>query len=164
MLFGGDDTPATPTIPDLGGLLPPITGEVAPDFTIELLDGTTFSLSGHLATDGRPVLLNLWASWCNPCREEMPTLDAASRARPDVYFLGIAIEDDPVAAEAFAAEVAVSYSLGIDESDRVGRLYPSPGLPTTFLISSDGVIVRTVYGRLDEADITEMMATEFGGS
>lgn len=161
MLFGGDDTPATPTIPDLG-LLPHATGDAAPDFTIELLDGTTFSLSGHLATDGRPVLLNLWASWCNPCREEMPALDAASRAHPDVYFLGIAVEDDPLAAEAFAAEVAVSYPLGIDESERVGLLYPSPGLPTTFLISTDGVIVRTVYGRLDQADIEEMLATAFG--
>jgi thiol-disulfide isomerase/thioredoxin len=161
MLFGGDDTAPSPTIPDLGSP-PSITGDIAPDFTIELLDGTTFRLRDHLADDGRPVLLNLWASWCAPCREEMPALDAAAAAHPDVYFLGVAVEDDPAAAQAFAAEIAVSYPLAIDETDRVGRLYPSLGLPATFLISSEGVIVRTVYGALDEAEVDALIAEAFG--
>lgn len=162
LLFGGgDDGPATPTIPQLGSF-PTIAGDAAPDFAIELRDGTTFRLSDHLADDGRPVLLNLWASWCGPCRAEMPALDAASQSHPEVFFLGVAVEDDPVAAEAFAAEVGVSYALAIDESDRVGRRYPSPGLPATFFISSEGRIVKTVFGGLDEDDVDGYIAEAFG--
>ena len=161
VLFGGDDTNTTPTIPDLGSL-PTVTGDAAPDFSVDLLDGTSFRLSDHLKEDGRPVLLNLWASWCIPCREEMPALDAAAAERTDVYFLGVAVEDDPAAAEAFAEEVGVSYALAIDESERIGRRYPSIGLPATFLISTEGVIVRTVYGQLDEAEILQLITEAFG--
>jgi len=163
VLFGGDDGSAntTPTIPDLGSFSA-ATGDVAPDFSLDLLDGTPFRLSDHLENDGRPVLLNLWASWCAPCREEMPALDAAAAEHPDVFFLGVAVEDDPTAAAAFAEEVGVSYALAIDESERVGRRYPSPGLPATFLISSQGEIVRTVFGALDEADVAELISDAFG--
>lgn len=98
-------------------------GEAAPDFSIDLLDGTSFRLSDHLADDGRPVILNLWASWCNPCREEMPAFDVAAMQHGDVYFIGIAVEDDPDAARAFADEVGVSYALAIDDADRIGRRY-----------------------------------------
>ena len=162
MIFlGGGDDPTGPTIPQLGSF-PTATGEVAPDFTIELLDGTTFRLSNHLATDGRPVLLNLWASWCTPCREEMPALDAAATTHPDVYFLGVAVEDDPTAAADFAAEIAVSYPLAIDEAERVGSRYLSPGLPATFFISSDGRIVKTVFGAVDEAEVDAFIAEAFG--
>jgi len=162
MLLADDDSDGTTTT--LGGIsIPPhITGNAAPDFTIDLFDGSTFDLSDHFATDGRPVLLNLWASWCGPCREEMPALDAASRTHTDVYFIGVAVDDNAADAAAFAEEVGVSYALAFDESEQVGRDYPSPGLPATFLISPDGVIVKTVYGGVDEADIDEMIADAFG--
>lgn len=161
VLFSADDPEVTPTTSGLG-IPPPITGNAAPDFTIELLGGGRFDLADHLAEDGRPVLLNLWASWCGPCREEMPALDAASRTHTDVYFIGVAVDDNASDAEAFASEVGVSYALAIDVSGEVGRAYPSPGLPATFLISRDGYIVKTVYGGIDEADIEEMIADAFG--
>lgn len=159
-----DDKPggASTTLPSGIDIPPHITGNAAPDFAIELLDGSRFDLSDHFATDGRPVLLNLWASWCGPCREEMPALDAASRTHTDVYFIGVAVDDNAADAAAFAEEVGVSYALAIDESEQVGRDYPSPGLPATFLISPDGIIVKTVYGGVDEADIDEMIADTFG--
>lgn len=159
ILLGGDDTtPSTSTIPELGGSFPTPAGEAAPDFSIELLDGTTFRLTDHLATDGRPVVLNLWASWCGPCRAEMPALDAAATAHPEVFFLGVAVDDDPVAAADFADEIGVGYALAIDEADRVGRRYPSPGLPATFLISADRSIIRTVFGAVDESDLEALIA------
>ena len=162
MIFlGGGNEPTAPTLPQLGSF-PTATGDEAPDFTIELLDGTTFRLSTHLADDGRPVLLNLWASWCTPCREEMPALDAAATAHPDVYFLGVAVEDDPTAAANFAAEVGVGYALAIDEAERVGSRYLSPGLPATFFISADGRIVKTVFGAVDEAEVDAFIAEAFG--
>ena len=57
--------------------------EPAPIFSVETQEGE-FSLSEHIATDGRPVFLNLWASWCFPCREEMPAIDRAAAAHPEV--------------------------------------------------------------------------------
>jgi thiol-disulfide isomerase/thioredoxin len=149
------DEPGGITVPGFGN---PV-GSEAPDFIITLLDGSPFSLSGHLAEDGRPVLLNLWASWCGPCREEMPHLDAASAAHPGVLFLGIAVDDSPAAARAFAAEVGVSYPLAIDLADEVARLYPAFGLPATFLIDTDGRIVRTLYGQLSEAQIVGLIGS-----
>jgi thiol-disulfide isomerase/thioredoxin len=152
---GGDDAagPTVPTLPDAGDNLPGATGDTAPDFSIELIGGGRFHLSEHLETDGRPVILNLWASWCGPCRAEMPDLSAAALAHPEVQFLGVAVEDDPIAAERFAEEIGVSYPLAIDNADRVARRYPSPGLPATYLISSEGRVIRIVYGQIREAQI-----------
>lgn len=157
LLGDGDDPPDQPgviTVPDFGLS----AGAPAPDFSITLLDGSVFSLSDHVADDGRPVILNLWASWCAPCREEMPYFDAAAASHPGVFFLGVAVEDDPAAARDFADEIAVSYALAIDEADRVARRYPAFGLPATFLIAGDGTLARTVYGPMDEDDIAEMLA------
>lgn len=164
VLLDGDGSPDATgvSVPTIGDGFPVPTGDVAADFEIELLDGTSFRLSDHLADDGRPVFLNLWASWCSPCRAEMPALDAAARNHPEVYFLGVAVDDDPVAAAEFAAEIGVTYPLAIDEAERVGRRYPAPGLPATFLISAEGEIVRTVFGQLDEAQIDELLAASFG--
>jgi thiol-disulfide isomerase/thioredoxin len=164
MLFGGDGDEPAVSVPTLGDSLglPTRDGEVAADFSIDLFDGTGFRLTDHLATDGRPVVLNLWASWCGPCRAEMPAFDAASREHTDVFFLGVAVEDTEAAARAFADEVAVTYALAFDEDDRVGRRYPSPGLPATFFITSDGTIAKTVFGQLHQEQLDAFIAESFG--
>jgi len=165
LLFRSDDGSGAPmTVPEVEGAfgLPTQNGEAAPDFSLTLLDGSNFRLTDHLITDRRPVILNLWASWCGPCRAEMPAFDAASKIHTDVFFLGVAVEDDAISAEEFAAEVDVSYPLAIDEADRVGRRYPSPGLPATYFISADGAIVRTVFGEIDKDQIAELIDKLFG--
>ncbi|MGH9053150.1 MAG: TlpA family protein disulfide reductase [Acidimicrobiia bacterium] len=144
------------------GAFVPTQPEPAPDFDLTLFDGREFSLSGHLATDGRPVLLNLWASWCVPCREEMPLLDEVSRQHPEVLFLGVAVEDEPAAARAFAEEVAVTYPLAVDETGTMLVRYPTFGLPTTWFISSEGMIVGRVMGAVTEAQLEELLARYFG--
>ena len=164
LLFGNDaDSDSSVTVPELAGALgfPTQNGEPAPDFSLTLLDGTDFRLTDHLRGDGRPVILNLWASWCGPCRAEMPAFDVASKVHTDVFFLGVAVEDDPLAAEEFAAEIGVTYALAIDQAERVGRRYPSPGLPTTFFISTDGLIIRTVFGQIDEGQLDALIAESF---
>ncbi len=131
----------------------PLAGTNAPDFELELLNGDTFSLADHFASDGRPVVLNFWASWCPPCRAEMPDFDRVAKERPDVFFIGIAVEDDPAAAAAFGNEIGVSYPLGIDETDAIAGRYPYVGLPTTWFIDGDGVIVRQWTGMLTYEDL-----------
>ena len=74
---GTEPGPVVPDLSSLGGASPGVD-DPAPDFSVTTFDGTVFSLVDHLATDGRPVVLNLWASWCVPCRAEMPAFDASA--------------------------------------------------------------------------------------
>lgn len=149
-----------PTLPAAGAQ--DTDGEQAADFTVGLFDGSLFSLSGHQQDDGRPVFLNLWASWCPPCREEMPAINQASLAHPEVLFIGVAVEDDPVAAEEFGQEIGVSYPLAVEESDFFIEEYGYFGLPAAYLISADGIIVSKIFGGVDEEDLNDLILEYFG--
>jgi thiol-disulfide isomerase/thioredoxin len=130
-------------------------GRAAPDFTVDLIGGGSFSLSRHQAEDGRPLILNLWASWCVPCREEMPTLSAYASEHPEVALLGVSVEDAVSDSEEFAAQIGVSYPLGLgDEAFR--ESYPSFGLPATFFLDSEGTIVEMINGIVDEETLASL--------
>ena len=131
--------------------------EPAADFTLDLFDGTRFVLSDHLATDGRPVVMNFWASWCVPCREEMPAFDSVARRHPEVLFIGVAVQDSEAAARQFAEEVAVSYPLGLDEDGAIVERYATIGLPTTWFITPNGVIAAQRIGQLDEDSLESLI-------
>jgi cytochrome c biogenesis protein CcmG/thiol:disulfide interchange protein DsbE len=148
----GDEVSPLDQAVDLSDLLTgaPEAREPAPDFSIPARGGGDFTLSTHLATDGRPVFLNLWASWCLPCRTEMPAIDEAARRHGDVAFVGVAVQDDESEAGAFADEIGVSYTIAYDVRDQVNASYPTLGLPATFLIDSDGTIVETYIGTLND--------------
>jgi thiol-disulfide isomerase/thioredoxin len=120
--------------------------ETVGDFRFELFDGTTFSLAEHFADDGRPVVLNFWASWCPPCRAEMPDFDAVAGRHPEVKFIGVAVDDVESQARAFAEEIGVSYTLGFDPTGQAHLTLPFIALPTTWIITGDGVIVHKVQG------------------
>ncbi|MGH3649200.1 MAG: TlpA family protein disulfide reductase [Acidimicrobiia bacterium] len=132
-------------------------GESAPDFTVGLFDGTVFTLSSHLADDGRPVVLNFWASWCVPCRVEMPAIDTVARQRPDILFLGVAVQDTETTAQAFSDEIGVGYPLGYDSDGTILESYPILGLPATWYITGDGVVAGQWFGQLDETTLTEFI-------
>ena len=131
----------------------PLAGTAATDFELTLLSGETFDLSDHFANDGRPLVLNFWASWCPPCRAEMPDFDTVASERGDVLIVGIAVEDDPAAARTFGNEIGVGYPLGIDESGAIANSYPYLGLPTTWFIDKDGIIVRQWTGLITYEDL-----------
>lgn len=145
-----------------GALGVPSDVQPAPDFTVRLLDGSTFTLSEHLATDGRPVVLNFWASWCAPCRAEMPEFDILAEEKPGLLVLGVAVQDTEEKAREFADEIAVGYPLGFDGSETVAAAYPFLGLPATWLIAADGTISRQVNGQVNAEMLREMVAGSFG--
>ena len=152
-----DEAPSLVDLADSGEDTPSAE-DLAPDFSVRTIGGGDFTLSKHLAEDGRPVILNLWASWCFPCRAEMPAIDAFASAHPEVAVVGVSVQDDPVAAEEFAQEIGVTYPLGHDEKDEVNDAYRPLGLPATFVISADGVITERVFGQVTEASLEDELA------
>lgn len=142
---------------DLAGPIESDVGAAAPDFGLTLFDGTNFTLSSHLANDARPIVLNLWASWCVPCRIEMPAIDSVANRRPDIFFLGIAVQDTEAAARAFADEVGVGYPLGYDIDGTILKKYPILGLPATWIIAGDGTVAAQFFGQLDKDTLTELV-------
>ena len=140
----------------------PANAELAPLFSVPTSSGEVFSLAEHQATDGRPVFLNLWASWCFPCREEMPAINAASEQFTDIKFIGVAIQDSRPDAEAFAEEINVTYTIGFDTQNAVDADYSPLGLPASYIISSDGVILERIFGKVTEEDLREKFAKYFG--
>ena len=106
----------------------------------------------------RPTVVNLWASWCGPCKEEMPAVQRFATANPGVRVVGIAIDDAPDAARDFAREVGVKFPLGVDSDDGVGDGYGVTGLPTTFLLDRQGRLASTWAGPVTEDDLTTLVS------
>ncbi len=132
------------------GLQPaPEPGSPAPDFTLQTLDGETITLSD---LRGQPVVINFWATWCPPCRAEIPALDAVYRAQGgDVVILGVDVQESPATVAAFAAEYDMSYPVPLDPDAEVARLYRVRAFPTTVFVDADGVVRHVVTGALNEA-------------
>ncbi|GGO33218.1 TlpA family protein disulfide reductase [Deinococcus humi] len=114
-----------------------LLGQPAPDFTLVTLDGQPFRLQDHL---GQPMVVNFWASWCVPCREEAPMLAEFAREARNLTMVGVVFQDQPDAARAFTREFAVPYPSVIDRQSRVAIDYGVAGIPETFFIDASGVI------------------------
>jgi cytochrome c biogenesis protein CcmG/thiol:disulfide interchange protein DsbE len=122
----------------------PRAGDVAPDFTLQTLDGKTVSLSDYR---GKPVVLNFWASWCNPCREEFPLFRKQLAAHPgDYVMLGVDYHNDiPSDAKHFAKEQRATWPTVVDADNAVGTAYGVRAVPQTFFIDRDGKVVQRFY-------------------
>lgn len=126
--------------------------EAAPDFSFTAFDGQRLA-PGDLA--GQAVVLNFWASWCAPCRTEMPAFESAYGANRDrgVTFVGLAVQDTPIAARDFWNELRITYPAGLDAGNEISLRYGVTGLPTTVFISHDGTIARRWLGVLNEQQL-----------
>ena len=126
------------------------TGSAAPDFQLTLFSGETLRLS---ELKGKVVVLNLWASWCGPCRQEMPSFERTWQEYRDrgVVFLGVAVSDTEQDARAFAQQVGVTYPLGLDTTGQISQTYRPVGLPSTYFIDRQGNIARKLTGAANEA-------------
>src|SRR6266705_7170870 len=130
----------------------PLDGHPAPDFTLAVLS-THAASNIHLSNfKGKPVLLNFWASWCDPCKHEVPLLEATwQRVQGQgIVFLGIDFEDRQSDGLGFLHTYGITYPNVIDASDTVAINYGVTGVPETFFIDRHGIIVRKVIGELTE--------------
>ena len=138
---------------------PVLAGATAPEFTAtDVYSGKEVSLSDHR---GKVVLLNVWATWCEPCRREMPSMQRLYEAIADEDFTILAVSvDAPLGLrdssgyiggdlKAFAEEYGLTFPILHDPSGRIQRTYQTVAVPESFLIAKDGVIYRKVAGETE---------------
>jgi cytochrome c biogenesis protein CcmG/thiol:disulfide interchange protein DsbE len=136
----------------------PLYGKPAPPIDLPTLDGESVRLSD---LRGRPVLVNIWASWCLPCRDVFPMLvDVYARYHDDgLEILGIVHDDDPEAARRFASDYGATWPMLDDAQDVVWRDYLGVGVPQSYFIDRDGVVQAFSLGPFTEAGLTAQLAT-----
>jgi peroxiredoxin len=115
----------------------PVANASAPDFTLRGADGRNVRLD---ELRGQVVLVNFWATWCGPCREEMPRLDTLYQKyrKSGFVLLGVNVDDDPHTALATAAKLGVSFPVLLDTDKKVSKLYDLNTMPSTIVIDRDG--------------------------
>lgn len=125
-------------------------GAPAPGFTLSLFDGRELSLAD---LHGLVVVVNFWASWCPPCRDEAPALERVWREYEDkgVVFVGVNVNDITAKAMAFIEEFNITYPNGPDPYNRISRAYHVTGVPETFLVAKDGRFAERYIGPITEA-------------
>ena len=126
----------------------------APQLSGMTLSGTNYTFSG-----GQVAVVNVWASWCAPCRAEAPTLAALSKKYSDVAFIGILTRDNPATAEAFARRFALPYPTLIDDSVLIGfrKSLPANAIPSTVVIDRNGRVAARISGSVTVASMSELI-------
>ena len=133
----------------------PLVGHIAPDFMLATADNQSHSLSSYR---GQPVVLNFWATWCAPCRLEMPHLQAASEQFDGrVTFLGINDGELVSLVTEFASELELTYPLLLDNGRTVSTLFEIRSLPTTLFINSDGTVAEVIIGAVNQAVLEDRL-------
>jgi cytochrome c biogenesis protein CcmG/thiol:disulfide interchange protein DsbE len=124
----------------------------SPDFLAVGIDGDPVSLSNYF---GSPIVLNFWASWCPPCRDETPHFEKIWRLyrQKDVVVLGINVQDTLADADEYIREFDVTFTNAIDKNGKIMVDYGVTGLPVTFFIDRDGTIVGRWVGSIGESSL-----------
>jgi len=148
-IFSGSPVPQTSTslaLPEsaVPSAAPPV-GRPAPDFTLPLFSSGTLSLH---SLKGKPVVLNFWASWCVPCREETPLLVRLHKTYGPrgIVFVGVNVEDGERAARQFLQQYHVDYLVVRSVEDNIIEAYFVPGIPTTVFVGADGIVMDKFTG------------------
>jgi cytochrome c biogenesis protein CcmG/thiol:disulfide interchange protein DsbE len=125
----------------------------APDFNLTTFEGAAISLN---EMRNKPVVINFWASWCPPCRDEATVIESAWRAYKSrgVVFLGVNIQDRREDALGYVRGFGITYPNGPDPSGEISIDYGVSGIPVTFFISRDGKVIRRWVGAIDRTTLT----------
>ena len=130
-----------------GEIPAPRQGFLAPDFTLETIPGGTVTLS---ELRGQALLVNLWATWCPPCRAEMPAMQRMYEEYKDQGFVVLAVDmtyqDDPTAVPVFIQENELTFPILLDTTGQVANQYELRSLPSSYFIDRDGIIQEVVIG------------------
>lgn len=136
-------------------------GRAAPDFLLPQLDAEPVRLS---QLQGRPVIVNFWATWCSTCRAETPDLiELYERHRDDeLVLLGVNLRENEGAVRDFVADFGITYPVLFDRDGDVAAAWriggPNQGVPSTYFIDGDGVVRKVVFGRVTESLAEEGLA------
>ncbi len=128
----------------------------APAFTLQLFDGSELALRD---LQGKPVVLNFWASWCKPCAEEAPVLEEVWRTYKDrgVVFVGVDYVDTEPDARAYLKRFDITYPNGPDIGSRISTAYRMQGVPETFFISKEGNILDVYIGPMPKQTLVSLV-------
>ncbi|MDE0744304.1 MAG: TlpA disulfide reductase family protein [SAR202 cluster bacterium] len=129
-----------------------LIGEKSPEFLAAAIDGDPVSLSNYL---GSPIVLNFWASWCPPCRDETPHFEKMWRLyrQKGVVLLGINVQDTVADADRYIKEFDVTFTNAIDKDGKIMVDYGVTGLPVTFFINREGIIIGRWVGSIGESNL-----------
>jgi peroxiredoxin len=126
-------------------LIRPSRQKIAEDFTVPMADGASFRLSRHR---GKTVLINFWATWCPPCREEMPALERLYREHRDrgLVLLAISIDADPKVVAPYVKTSQLTFPIALDPKAEVANKYGVRALPSSFVVDRQGVMAGLALG------------------
>lgn len=131
----------------------PLIGRPAPAFGLgEAGTGKTIDVARYR---GKPVVINFWATWCGPCWEEHPVLVAGARGHPEVQFVGVVFQDTEDKILGFLEQRGASYPTVVDDRGKTAIAYGVAGVPETFFLDANGVIVAKYSGPLNAADLEQ---------
>ena len=132
---------------EAGRIASPHPGFAAPDFELETLEGERLRLSD---LRGEVVVVNLWATWCPPCRAEMPALQELYEKHREDGLVVVAVnatdQDSAEAARRFVAERGLTFPVGLDPQGEASRLYALQAMPSTFVVDREGVVREVLIG------------------
>ena len=131
-----------------GKYKPVVKGASAPEFALPDLQGSEVNLSSFR---GKVVFLNFWATWCEPCREEMPSMEILNRYMKDKEFvmLAVSIDKDTSKIEPFMKELNLTMKVLLDKDSKIFQRYKTTGVPETFIIDKNGIIAEKIVGPRD---------------
>lgn len=140
----------------------PTKGHPAPDFTLTTLDGREVSLSDF---EGQPVIINFWATWCGPCRVEMPHLQEAYTTHQDegLVVLGVNLtqRDSVNAVPGFLDEFGLTFPIVLDKNGNVAEAYNVIGQPASVFVNKDGTVHEVFYGPVNRDFIDQRISELF---
>ena len=141
------------TVPPVGVTV----GRLAPELQLENLAGEQVRLSD---LRGRPVMINFWAAWCGFCRIELPEMQEVYESYRDQGFtiLAVDVQDERAEVQSFVEELGLTFPVLLDSRGEVSRSYRIRGLPTSYFVDQDGVIIGRELGPVDKGWMIEHLA------